>query len=336
VASFIVTSLKSINMNRNLKPFLMTVLFCLGMQIHFLTAQYYSFSQYTAPYIDLTNGTPCVTQSWTDASFTVPLDFPFTYFGLNVPALNSFNGFLEVATPNAKKPLIIPEGSFIVDRGYLASQFLSPITYKVVGVPGSQILMIEWKNAGFFYEIEDDNISVDFINYQLWFYEGSNVIEIHYGPMSITQPALCYDGESGSLVGLVKFINFDTGFVSPDCQFLSGLASAPTLITGDSPAILTGTAAPGTVYRFEKATSPTAEPLAANEVQVIPNPANHSFVVNSDREADVQLIDALGRTILEGKTGQILSIGDVQSGTYLVRVVNAEGQTTSNRLVIVH
>ena len=43
-------------------------------------------------------------------------------------------------------------------------------------MPGRRVLKIEWKNAGIYEEYYDDKVSNDYINFQLWLYEGTNDI----------------------------------------------------------------------------------------------------------------------------------------------------------------
>src|SRR3990172_4164378 len=152
---------------------------------------YYSFSQYTSTYANLTS--PISLNNGNLWDFSIPT----AYYPLNVspllsnfPVFGDYNYDLRVYGGTAQFynsgsqqiyymngfGLFYPDG--MKDKG--TSTSLSPISYQVSGTTPNRILKIEWKNAG------HAAASADFINVQLWLYETSNIIEVHYGSSSIT------------------------------------------------------------------------------------------------------------------------------------------------------
>ena len=99
-----------------------------------------------------------------------------------VTSLTLLDGTLVPATDHLQP--YVQYGVNLVDRASDTVKWdgmtdsLSPVSYQLGGVPGSRILKVEWKNAGFHMDIAADNKSVDFVNLQIWLYEESNDIEL--------------------------------------------------------------------------------------------------------------------------------------------------------------
>jgi len=155
-------------------------------------------------------------------------------------------------------------GVDIIDRGFnfvgdtAVSQ--SNISYQLVGMEGSRILKIEWNNVGFFDELSGDNVSTGFTNFQLWLMEGTNDIEIHFGPNSILQPELSYAGTTGANIGLFPGYDVVEDTITSTAYVLGGDPSAPILneITSlEDATFLDGTIPDGTIYLFSADTTGT-------------------------------------------------------------------------------
>jgi hypothetical protein len=110
------------------------------------------------------------------------------YFGMGLGGLVS-----SVIDPNFEADYaILPFEADLIDRGELTGISQSPISYKMEGNAGSRILKIEWKNAGFVGEIGELGTLNDYVNFQVWLFEGSNDVEMHYGPNMVLNPAISY------------------------------------------------------------------------------------------------------------------------------------------------
>jgi hypothetical protein len=166
----------------------------------------YTFSRTTGNYQDLTGATSLNNnQTWDDPGYIVPMDFPFTMFGKTIDSLSYFSlggslmGFCGSDT--VYTPIISPFEADLIDRGGWTGNSQSPLSYKVDGGVGNRILKIEWNNAGSY----DDSTLNDYVNFQLWMYEGSDDIEIHFGASSIAVDTIFFYGESGPLVGVLRY-----------------------------------------------------------------------------------------------------------------------------------
>jgi len=217
-------------------------LFVLFLFSSFALAQKsYKFVYSTGPYTNLSGATSLNNnQLWDDPEYKIPIGFTFEFFDQSFDSLY-VSDFVWLDA--AKKYQIYAYDSDFIDKGSGSS--LSPISYLLTGAPGSQILKIEWNNAGFYY---DAGLN-DFINVQLWLYEGSNDIEVRIGPNSVLN-SNSYGGDEGGVVGLLDKITSEN-------TYLTGSPGNPSQITVTSGyANLNGTPADGTVYLFEKC--PTA------------------------------------------------------------------------------
>jgi hypothetical protein len=231
----------------------------------------YQFSALTGTYANLTNAISVNNgQLWDDPVFTIPIGFNFPLYNmtLNQIVLGAGLGFMVCDTVDtinnyAFNYAILAFEADLIDRSTSPGQSLSPISYKVDGTAGSRIFKLEFNNAGFY----SDATHNDFVNVQLWFYEGSGAIEIHYGPNQITDASIDYDGETGAYIGLADYnIN--------NLYLLGGPVASPSLLTGSSVSTVDGTPSNGTIYRFERTTTGIHPINASSQVELFPNPCH--------------------------------------------------------------
>lgn len=268
---------------------------------------------------------------WDDPAYTIPLGFDFYIGGIMYNTIyfpaDGLGGILTTfpALEFGSTSLIVPIAQDLIDLGDTIDVSLSAISYLNEGFPGSQILKVEWRNAGFW---EDSSIS-DFINFQVWFYEGSNVIEYRYGPSQINNPIESYEEYTGPIVAFAPLVNNDTEMFIQSAFFLTGNPINPSVImlTGtDAPSgSLVGTIPDGTVYRFVPQSLSTYD-FSEVEFQIFPNPSsNYLNVETSFSEFKVDVYNSLGQkvdiTILEDR----INISNLANGTYFLKLTTASG-----------
>jgi len=325
---------------------LLLLAFC-GFALN-VQAQPYAFSVSTGSYSDITGSTSLNNgMTWDDPEFTIPIGFNFQYFDITMNQIFisgwGLGGELSsTSSPTGIASLLIPYGADIIDRGYdfnadsSTTGSLSNISYLLVGVVGSRILKIEWKNVGFYSELDDDNVSTDFTNFQLWLYEGTNDIEIHFGPNSITQPNLSFNGETGTYIGLFPEYDNDNDLVIGNGIVLSGNPSAPNATSENDlyANFLNGTIPNGTIYKFTKSVSGTSELTRDNDkFSLYPNPADNYFIISlDDAEMDIRSVsihNANGKIIKEiSYSNSVIDISDLSPGIYLVHINTKSGNAT--------
>ena len=311
--------------------------------------QSYTFSVANDAYVSLTDSLSTNLNNgmiWDDPTFEIPIGFDFQFFDITFSTiyLNEIGvgGFLSSTSDDrGVHPLLIAYGADIVDRGADFSgnnpspASLSPISYLLEGAPGSRILKLEWENVGFYSDLSDDNVSTDFINFQLWLYEGSNTIELRVGSTSVQNPLLAYDGDPGPFVGIVEAYNFDTDELAGEAYLLSGAAANPTLqpfTSIDDFVTMTGSIPEGTVYRFTRAGGSSSASTVAQhlDITVFPNPAAEMLSISSTNHhfsiTGLSVINANGQEVLRvNDLSPQVHLSGLAAGMYLLKIDTNEG-----------
>ena len=291
---------------------------------------YYSFSQDTQTYADLSGATVISYQNWDDFDvFTVQLPFSFKYFDQSysvIYAMGGFDGFVYDGAGTFGTYEIYTYDNDMKDLSGTAT-----ISTLVTGTSPNRIMKIQTKDANF----NDDDTEADYANVQLWLYETSNIIEIHYGPSSIlntnTFPSSC----AGPSVGLLKD---QTDFFA-----LSGDAANPSASYTVPSICVTGAPPANKVYRFAPFVSGIRELNNAIPVTIYPNPNNGEFTIATESVAyansktSVSVKNALGQevyrsTISLGRSGQTLHT-NLEAGMYFVQIENENGYTVKKIVI---
>ncbi len=260
----------------------------------------FTFNKSTAPY-NLLSGATSVNnnQIWDDPEYIVPIGFDFDFYGITMDSVYfswSLGGSVTtVVDANYNADYIIaPFEVDLIDRGDISGVSMSPISYKLEGNAGSRIFKLEWKNVGFYLEADSLGTLNDYINYQLWLYEGTNIIEFRYGMHSITYPDIAYDGASGGIIGLA-----DASLLN--AYLLTGPASSPVMV--DTFTFINGTPAAGTIYRFTPTSNISINSQINNDVMLkaFPNPFQNKTTIKISNtninNAELTIVDAFGKTV---------------------------------------
>jgi len=298
-----------------------------------ITAQsVYNFETENIPYQDLTGSTSLNNgQIWDDPAYTIPIGFDFQLGTFNFDTIYivewGVGGALS-STPNdtGVLPLIIPIGQDIYSREDINGISISPISYKLEGTVGNQILIIEWKNVGFL----DDSTGDDYMNLQLWLYEASNIIEYHYGDNEINNPDESYEGETGPYVSLLTAYNMDSDELEDNAYVLSGEPSNPTVLVynqGDEAegAPLVGNIPNGTVYRFTPGELSTND-FSEAKLSIYPNPvSNQLFIQTEILEYQISVYNELGQKIRFTSDRNSINVTNFSKGLYFIKINTNDG-----------
>ena len=91
---------------------------------------------------------------WNIAEFELPIGFDFEFFDFTSDHIysyfNSFGGVYELNLDEDHLYVLIPFYASLIDRAYQQDSALSPINFKTVGLPGKQVLTLEFIEAGLF------------------------------------------------------------------------------------------------------------------------------------------------------------------------------------------
>ncbi len=313
--------------------------------------QTYTFATLTAGYYDLVVPTSLNNgQTWDDPNYNVPIGFTFEYFGESMTSIEisdeGLGGVLKSGncTTDPGESYLIAYGTDIIDRGDDGPVSLSNISHKTEGTIGSRICKIEWRNAGFFSGSNDANGNrIDYLNFQLWLYETSNVIEVHFGPKSITEALIDFEDQTGSFVGLMHHSDCSIGNILGHQIMLEGTPVSPSFYDnvysfGDTLLFLNGFIPPLTVYRFTPALTTSQEELTSvSSFSIIPNPAKDQLLLvrEGDQASEITravIVDMNGKILLSDLAfNQEVSISHLHSGMYFIQVEMKSGERYSEK-----
>ncbi|MFA6949581.1 MAG: T9SS type A sorting domain-containing protein [Lentimicrobiaceae bacterium] len=277
--------------------------------------------------------------------YIIPIGFDFFFFNSTIDTLFFFETAPSILSSskelNGFHKIIIPFGASLVDRGIGSSHSLSPLSYQLSGEIGSRILKIEWKNAGFAIEYYLNNTLDDYVNFQLWLYETSGKMEIHYGPSQISHPEFAYADETGPSVTLVPKFDYVMDTMSKTSLWLQGSPFKPSMVESDNSFYLDGTITPNSVYHFNNLIVSSAI-INQDAPIVYPNPVKDRLNIR------LQNYPTLPITVLFcNMSGRIMNevyissnhIGEMQipvsfltSGIYQLIIINGK-ETYTTRLL---
>ncbi|PHR10804.1 MAG: hypothetical protein COA40_13180 [Aequorivita sp.] len=295
----------------------------------------YNFETENSTYVNLTGSTSLNNGAvWDDPGFTIPLGFSFniaTYTFDTIYILGWSTGGLVSSNPVDGDiiPIFNPIAQDIIDLGFDSGISESNISYKTEGAAGSRILKLEWNNVGFF----EDSTGDDFMNLQLWLYEGSNTIEYHYGASSINNPLESFENETGPLISMGTSYNSSNDILEDNGYFLSEDPIDPTIIIlpAGSPVVLSaldGMMPSGTVYRFLQQPL-SVEDFSKNDFQIYPNPASHFLTIKSKVDNyNFNIYNSLGQHVNATLSENKIDISNLSSGIYFLKIETETGSAT--------
>lgn len=301
-------------------------------------AQTYGFQKTTGFYSNLLGTTSLNNNTtWDDPTYEVPLGFSFDVYGNSYDTL-----YFEVglgAEYTFKKSFLANPLAFLgaysadlIDRGEYSGVSQSPIDYKVEGSTGNRIFKLEYTNAGFYDDLDDDSVSTDFVNFQLWLYESNNNIEIHFGPSNITQPNLCFYTGVGSAHFVSANLDLNNGSISTNTISLSGNPSNPTAAVDSALGFVNGTPADGTIYRFINGGTVSIDELVKENIRLnmFPNPAIDfiNLEINKSELISpfVNIYDMNGKLVASPSFSQQIMISELNKGAYFIEAFTKDGK----------
>jgi len=309
-----------------------------------LKSQTYLFQTFNATYTELVNPISLNNNDiWEMPDYIIPIGFNFQYFNSVVDSLFFFqDGSSSTLSSSIEEggihKLFIPFGAALVDRGYGTSVSQSPLSYKLIGLPGNRVLKIEWKNAGLYGELQFNGTTSDFINFQMWLYEISGDIEIHYGPSLFNYPQFDFTFESGPAISLIPSYDWDQDIFSPNSIWLVGNPDNPEMISSENIYFLGGTIEPNTIYKFHNLLVESVNKEVHAPV-VYPNPVINRLNLRLRNAitspTTIIICDMTGRTVYNSSTspnqeGEIqIPVSNLNTGIYQLIIKQGKETYTS-------
>jgi hypothetical protein len=336
------------NQTQNMKKIFFAVLLSIAALLNKkqASAQFaYNFTKATQAYTPLTGATSISGNTrWTaDTTFAIPVGFNVKLAGVTTNKVYlSAGNFVFATIGTAKQNGFLMMGTGLADRGKNWSTPLSDVRYTTTGTAGSRIFKLEVFNAGFDDEYLNYGEMKDSISLQLWLFEGSNVVEFHYGTSQVNNFS-DYFGPA-MMCGYIKNGDTATGAFEK-FYVLKGTSSAPTLdsMTSITQAKgLSNVPTAGTVFRFtpkgSSATGVGNEPYAPL-AKIYPTVFANSLTIehSNTRPISYMLINASGIVVSQGsvsngKSG--LDVSNLAAGTYTIRLADEAATTYEGQRLI--
>lgn len=317
----------------------------------------YTFSSSTSSYQNLSGAIhPFQGIKWDDTVQYIPIGFPFkwAYDNFTTDSLwldtygmlhLKFDSILIWGMPSSS---ISGYWADLCDMTYhnpdTSLPARSDISYVTTGNAGSRIFKVEFKNCGFY----NDTVSfMDSVNFQMWLYEGTNVIEFHYGRQDVQDNQLSFDA-TGPHIGLeykttldipnqIYTIDSFSNVTGSNVSFSNIFSSTPVDPFNNSfPNSYFMTTLPdsGQVFRYTpQSTSGIHENELFKQTIVYPSAFTNTVYVKSDvDEFDISILNQNGEVVLtsEGKKGvnNLLHTEALSSGVYMIRLTHGSQMDT--------
>ena len=216
----------------------------------------------------------------------------------------------------------------LMDRGRNAGIAKSDIRYATAGTAGSRIFKLEVYNAGFEVEFFDNGELKDSISFQMWLYEGSDIVELRYGSSMVSNFSKYFFPKMA--VGYVKNMDTNTGNFEK-FYLLNGTAAAPVLdsITSFSNKGLSTIPVSGTVYRFtpKGKASGIVQVAAGTLAKVYPTQCSNQVTIERTGTAPLSyiIISSNGQLAAQGTAGgsrTAVDLSGMTAGSYFIKLVD--------------
>ncbi len=311
---------------------------------------YYSFSTFTAAYTNITGVSVTNSLMWDEDIDTIPIGFNFKLYNMQNDSISFAGGSYASFNDIINDPLLTaaaPMFEDLCDKAFDPNVNvegdpggISNISYTTTGTVGSRICKIEVNNGGFYGE-NSNGPSASTVNYQLWLYETSNVIEFRFGACTLLNPGDNFLNAGGFISGLIDDLDYNT-VTATNSNLLNGANANPTMV-GLSPTAtdyITGTPQNGRVYRFANNTVTSVKNNSiATDIKLYPNPAKDKlYIANISSELNAAIIefyDVAGKQIHAEKLNSQIDLSSFAKGIYLVKIKTENNESIFlNKLVI--
>lgn len=297
----------------------------------------YPFEVLNEPYADLVEPLPVSgNEIWDDPTYVVPIGFEFQLFDTPITELNiiapgtQILGSLTAKATDAIFPYLDDIMTASLDEP------VSPISYALDGVEGSYIFKLEYKNVGFYPEYEALGTFANTTNFQVWLYQGSNVIEVRFGNNTIKSGEMIHFFGNGPLIGLSQQVAFDGSFWAGFWS-LAGDPTNPTVVAVPSGTqfftqeqVLNAEPPSGTVYRFGTLPTSVEEVAKAEtELKIWPTLATTEIHFNATEGEEYTIYDMVGKQVYQGKatsTVETVNVSNLAAGQYILKTETGQGR----------
>lgn len=292
----------------------------------------YTFTVLNEPYLPLSEAISAVENAtWDDPVVLVPIGFTFQLIdeAISQIYISGPGGQIVSAAQEDSLNFLAPYLADLVDIGYDTASY-SPLRYSIEGPPGNQIFKLEYANAGFYDEVNGNGTAINIVNFQLWLYQGSNIIEYRFGPNNVPDSqTLQFLG--GPLIGLGTGAPNGGGW--QNFWILGGNPQEPTISNwtdfNTMPTVLDGEPADSTVYRFAPTFVGVEEINSSSLFRIYPTVAEQTIQLNlKTNTAVANIYNSVGTLVLSlpvTRGLQTLDLHNLSAGSYILTI--SDGNT---------
>lgn len=310
----------------------------------------YSFSSNTSAYQELSGATPLFQGiKWDDTVEYIPIGFPFkwAYDNYSIDSIYvdtygmlhaKFDSIFIWGLPSSSMSAYWADLCDVaLNKADSTLPAQSEISYQTTGNVGSRIFKVQFKNCGFY----NDTSAQDVANFQIWLYEGSNIVEYHYGGQSIQDIELNFDA-TGPHIGLEykttitmsgnNITNFTIDSFSnlsgTNTSFTNNFYSTPVSLFGALPNsyFMLSTPDSGQVFRYTPLFQAglNQQEVFKNTI-VYPTQVQQTVFIKSDLKVFVaDLLDMNGNVLRHYASSNYsqLTLPALSTGNYFLRLQN--------------
>jgi hypothetical protein len=304
----------------------------------------YALTTFTDPYQPLSEAisvTPEDDPAWDDpedGAYLIPIGFTFDMMGQTADQVVLIDPGCQVVMAVETDSVNALSPYFADVRNADTLDVVSHIFYATEGMPGSRIFKLEWSNVGFYNEFDATGEFHSIANYQVWFYEGTNDIELRYGPNTITDGTLIHDAFGSPLIFFLRDFDVSTQTIG-DSWNLRGEPSDPAVGPIDLYSmpeldeILLGEPMDSIVYHFDTGMVGVQEQRSDEKFSVFPSIADRHINTfwSGQGKVNLEIYDLMGNKVSASmiNTGNdLVDISNLATGTYLARITDGRIQMT--------
>ena len=289
----------------------------------------YSFSVDHGVYSDLTDATVLdipVDTALAETYFGVDLNGEvFTLYGEEYGESIEITGRGVLGFDNDRHSVVIDGFLSILDR----FDHESRIAYQIDRSGEESILKVEWKRLAV---IDDPEVAVDdYVNFQIWLYQSSGVVELRYGENTVNYtPGKDIGG--GPFIGVFQFVQ-KPFFKILEKNWIIGDVNNPEYdLTTKNFESVQGCPANGTIFRFTpNEAAGVTDKKTFMEYALGPNPTHDVMTLttldseHSGESVRVRITDLTGRTISDQTAILPLDLELPRPGLYFCKIFGKEG-----------
>lgn len=337
------------------KKIFLFVLFLTGCS-GILMSQEFPFeieTEHDVAYQPLNDGTVLSEPGWGGDGITVGYEIPFPFqmphFGIGDGVLRAGwtpdNGVELFFGPSEGEgfDIFVPYQTGLVDINNYDSEMNSLIRYKMEGVEGQRVLILEYFMAGFD-NLEGASGATVNTTFQISFHEESGEITLHFGEQNNREIFHVLHERDG--LGPIIYFSLNVSLQNNEplpevAALLSGEIDDPILVQFDSfeppeeMEGLRGDPLEGTLYRFQPLPTNSIDYSPENSISVSPNPASTNiYLVSSETENFIEsyaLFSSTGEEVMSGvwsNNHQSISLNHLDRGIYILWLITPKGPAT--------